>query len=66
VNGVGRTSLEAADTPGKTMIRPAPWLRPRQALDHPHTRTAGFTLDLGYPGLPKSTLKWRRCDSALA
>jgi hypothetical protein len=66
VNGVGRTSQEAAGTPGKAMIRPAPWLRPRQAPDHPHTRTAGVMLDVDYPGLPKSTLKWRRCDSALA
>jgi crotonobetainyl-CoA:carnitine CoA-transferase CaiB-like acyl-CoA transferase len=46
------TTQEAVDILGTAQIPAGPVLSPRQALDHPHIRAAGFMTNLDYPGLP--------------
>ncbi|MFI4934875.1 MAG: CaiB/BaiF CoA transferase family protein [Caulobacterales bacterium] len=48
-----RTTAEALEILGKSMIPAGPVLKPQQTLDDPHVRAMGFLQAVDYPGLPK-------------
>jgi crotonobetainyl-CoA:carnitine CoA-transferase CaiB-like acyl-CoA transferase len=48
-----RTTADALEILGKSMIPAGPVLKPQQALDDPHVRAMGFLQEVDYPGLPK-------------
>jgi crotonobetainyl-CoA:carnitine CoA-transferase CaiB-like acyl-CoA transferase len=48
-----RTSAEAIEILGASMIPAGPVLKPQQTLDDPHVQAMGFFQPMDFPGLPK-------------
>jgi crotonobetainyl-CoA:carnitine CoA-transferase CaiB-like acyl-CoA transferase len=48
-----KSSAEALEILGKSMIPAGPVLKPQEALDDPHIRAMGFFQDIEFPGMPR-------------